>query len=149
MASDEEEEEGVDMTRAEGMLDAFEHVGWGALLIDADGRVIGLNDEARRHVGCEITISHGRIAATHGTANAELEHRIAAIESAAAVPLGGVLLPRPHGPPVMAYVISVAGPAGGSQPEARAIVVLIEKRDPLRRGQYERPRTSRSATDHR
>src|SRR5262245_31669719 len=45
------DEERVNMTRAEGMLDAFQRVGWGALLIDADGRVISLNDEARRHVG--------------------------------------------------------------------------------------------------
>src|SRR5215216_5828094 len=106
------------MAWAEGMLDAFERVGWGALLIGADGRVISLNGEARRHIGGEITIVKGQIAATHRTANAELKHRIAAILSGDNGPLlaprGGVLLPRPHGHPMMAYVISVAEPGGGS-----------------------------------
>ncbi|MFL5047022.1 MAG: helix-turn-helix transcriptional regulator [Xanthobacteraceae bacterium] len=111
------------------MLDAFERVGWGALLIAADGRVISLNGEARRHVGSAITIAQGQIAATHRTANAELKHRIAATVSADNGPLlvqqGGVLLPRPDGRPVMAYVISVAEPAG-SPDQAKAIVVLID-----------------------
>ena len=121
------------MTVAEGMLDAFDRAGWGALLIGAQGRVMSLNGQAARHVGCEITISHGQIAATHRTANAELKHRIAAILSGDKVPLGGVLLPCPGRHPVMAYVISVAGPGGGSQREAQAIVVLIDsdkKSDP-------------------
>jgi DNA-binding CsgD family transcriptional regulator len=115
---------------AEGMLDAFERVGWGALLIGADGCVISLNDEARRHVGSEITLAQGQIAATHRTANAELKHRIAATLSADDEPLratrGGVLLPRPDGRPVMAYVISIAEPGGGSPPQAKAMVVLID-----------------------
>jgi hypothetical protein len=60
------------MVWGEGMLDAFERVGWGGLLIDADGCVIGLNGEARRHVGREIALIQGQIAATHRPANAEL-----------------------------------------------------------------------------
>ena len=114
------------MIWAEGMLDAFERVGWGALLIGAQGRLISLNTEAGRHVGCAITISHGHIGATHRTANAELKHRIAAILSGDKVPLGGVLMPRPDGHPVMAYVMSVAEPGGGSPQEDKAIVVLID-----------------------
>src|SRR5262245_21437735 len=121
------------MTWAEGMLDAFEHVAWGALLIGADGRVIGLNDEARRHVGSGIKIAQGRIVATHRTANVELEHRIAATLSADNGTLlamqGGVLLPRPDGRPVMAYVTPVAEPGGGSQ-QATAVVVLIDSAKP-------------------
>src|SRR5215211_2736556 len=113
------------MVWAEGMLDAFERVGWGALLIDAQGRVISLNIEAGRQVGSVITIVQGQIAATHRTANAELKHRIAAI-SAGKGPLGGVLLPRPDGHPVMAYVMSFAEPGGGSPQEHKAIVVLID-----------------------
>jgi hypothetical protein len=118
------------MVWAEGMLDAFERVGWGALLIGEDGRVINLNPEALRHVGSEITLAQGQIAATHRTANAELKHRIAATLSEDNWPLltprGGVLLPRPDGRPVMAYVISIAEPGGGSLPQAKAIVVLID-----------------------
>jgi DNA-binding CsgD family transcriptional regulator len=117
------------MVWAEGMLDAFERVGWGALLIGADGRVISLNGEAGRHLGSEITLAQGQIAATHRIANAELKHRIAATLSADNGPLpatrGGVLLPRRDGGPVMAYVIS-AEPGGGSPPQAKAMVVLID-----------------------
>jgi len=122
------------MIRAEGMLNAFERVGWGALLIDADGRMISLNDEARRHVGSRIKIAQGRIVATHRTANVELEHRIAATLSADNGTLlamqGGVLLPRPEGRPVMAYVISVAESGGDSPQQAKAIVVLIDSAKP-------------------
>src|SRR5262245_32696166 len=114
------------MTGSQGMLDAFEGVGWGALLIGADGRVISLNGKARRHVGRAITIAQGDIAATDRTASAVLKRRVTAILSAAAVPLEGVLLPCQGSHPVMAYVISVAGAVGGSQREAKAIVVLIE-----------------------
>src|SRR4051812_13323139 len=88
------------------MLDAFERAGWGALLVGADGRVISLNDEAGRHVGSEITIVQGQIAAANRTANTELKHRIGAILSAVPATRGGVLLPRPDGRPVMACVIS-------------------------------------------
>jgi hypothetical protein len=62
--------EGDNMTRAEGMLDAFDRVGWGALLIGAQGRVISFNTEAGWHVGSVITIVQGQIAATHRRANA-------------------------------------------------------------------------------
>src|SRR5262245_12140296 len=86
-------EEGNNMAWTEGMLDAFDRVGWGALLIGAQGRVISLNTEAGRHVGSVIAIVQGQIAATHRGANAELKHRLAAI--AGKGPLGGVLLPRP------------------------------------------------------
>ena len=95
------------MSWAEGMLDAFERVGWGALLIGADGRIIDLNREAERHVGTEILIAQGQIAAKQRTANAELKDRIAAILSGKRFATrGGVMLPRPAGRPVMAYVIA-------------------------------------------
>jgi len=118
------------MVWTDGMLDAFERVGWGALLVGAEGRVISLNAEAGKHIGSEITIAQGQIAATHRTANVELKRRIALILSADDGPLpappGGVLLPRPDGRPVMAYVISVADPNGRSPEQAMAMVVLID-----------------------
>ena len=116
------------MRWAEGMLDAFERVGWGALLIGAEGRIIGLNREAERHVGSEILIAQGQIAAKHRTANAELKARIATIVSGkqSFATRGGVMLPRPDGRPVMAYVIAVAEREGGYPQEARAIIVLID-----------------------
>src|SRR5829696_7980744 len=118
------------MLWAEGMLEAFERVGWGALLISADGGVISLNGAARRHIGSDITIAQGQIVATDRGANAELIRRIAATLSADEGPSlatqGGVLLPRSDARPVMAYVISVPEPGGGSLQQARAIVLLID-----------------------
>src|SRR5262245_16078007 len=116
------------MPWAEGMLDAFERVGWGALLIGAGGRLISLNREAGRHVGSVIAIAQGQIAAKHRIANAELKDRIAATLSGKRLSAtrGGVMLPRPAGPPVMAYVIAVAEDEGGSPQEAGAIIVLID-----------------------
>src|SRR5262245_14417513 len=116
------------MAWAEGMLDAFERVGWGALLIGAEGRLITLNREARRHVGSEILIAQGRVAAKHRAANAELTDRIAAVLSGNGLSAtrGGVMLTRPAGLPVMAYVITVAEDEGGFPQEARALIVLID-----------------------
>src|SRR5262245_58561559 len=67
-----------------------------------------------------------RFAATDRRANAELKHRLAATLSAGKGPLGGVLLPRQDGHPVMAYVMPVAEPRGDSPQEDKIIVVLID-----------------------
>jgi DNA-binding CsgD family transcriptional regulator len=100
-------------------------------LIGADGCVIGLNGAARRHVGREITLIQGRIAATHGPAVAELRRLIAGALSAENEPPhtpreGAILLPRAYARPLMAHVISIAGPGGGSAHRAKAIVVLVD-----------------------
>jgi DNA-binding CsgD family transcriptional regulator len=118
------------MVWAGGMLEAFERVGWAALLIGADGRVIGLNGEARRHVGREIALSQGRIAAMHRPANAELQRLIAGALAAEnqppRTPRGAVLLPRADARPLMAYGIPIAGPGDDSAQRDRAIVVLVD-----------------------
>src|SRR4051812_21634735 len=97
----------------EGMLDAFQCVGWGGLLIGADGRVISLNREAQRHVGIGITLAQGRMAATQRGANAELQRLLTAALSAgedpSLTPCEGVSLPRADGRPLMAYAMPIAG----------------------------------------
>src|SRR5438270_9131353 len=101
------------MAWAEGMLDAFQCVGWGGLLISADGCVISLNQEARRHLGNGIILAQGRIAATDRSANPELQRVLAAALSAvqdpSLPPREGVALPCAGGHPIMAYAIPVAG----------------------------------------
>src|SRR5262245_20588654 len=118
------------MLWTDGMLDAFERVGWGALLIGADGSVIDLNDEAHRHVGREIALSQGQIAATHRPANAGLQRLIASALAAEGqpprVPSGAMLLRRADARPLIAYVIPIAGPVDPSAQRARAIFVLID-----------------------
>jgi DNA-binding CsgD family transcriptional regulator len=99
-------------------------------LIGADSSVIGLNGEARRHVGREIALIHGQIAATHRSTNAELQRLIAGALSAedepTRPPQGAILLPRAHARPLMAYVITIAGPGGDSAQRAEVMVVLVD-----------------------
>ena len=115
---------------AEGVLDAFECVGWGGLLIGADGCVISLNREAQRHLGSGIALTQGRVAATHRPANALLQRLVADALSGgqglSPTTRGGLSLPRRGGRPVMAYVMSVAESGSGSPVQARAIVLLID-----------------------
>jgi hypothetical protein len=59
----------VPMAWSEGVLDAFEHAGWGGILLDADGGVINLNAEAQRHVDSKIVLTAGRITATERSAS--------------------------------------------------------------------------------
>jgi len=112
------------------MLDAFECVGWGGLLIAADGCVISLNREAQRHLGSAIAVTQGRVAATHRPANAELQRLVADALSRGQGPSlttrGGLSLPGRGGRPVMAYVMSVPGSGSGSPTQAKAIVLLID-----------------------
>ena len=118
------------MIWTDGMLDAFERVGWGALLIGADGSVIGLNREARRHVGRDIALSKGQIATMHRPANADLRRLTASVLAAqdepTRTPRGPILLPRADARPLIAYVIPIAGPADDSAQRARAMVVLVD-----------------------
>jgi DNA-binding CsgD family transcriptional regulator len=118
------------MVWGEGALDAFEHVGWGGILLDADGGVIRLNNEARRHVGREITLSKGQVAATHRSANAELQDLIAAAlsadSSASLATRGAVLLPRADGFPLMAYVMTIAAAGADGPQSARAMIILVD-----------------------
>jgi DNA-binding CsgD family transcriptional regulator len=115
------------MVWGEGMLDAFECVGWGGLLIGGDGCVIGLNGEARRHVGREIALTQGRITATHRPSNAELQRLIASALSAENnATREAILLLRADARPLMVYVIPITGSGSDSAQHARAIAVFVD-----------------------
>ena len=49
--------------RAEGMLDAFEWLGYAALLLGRDGAIIGYNNGARERLGSTIQVVNGQLAA--------------------------------------------------------------------------------------
>ena len=96
----------------------------------ADGRVIGVNGEAHRHLGRDIALCEGQIATAHRPANAELQRLTAAAlageDEPPCTPRGAILLPRAHARPLMAYVIPIAGPVDVSAQRAMAIVVLVD-----------------------
>jgi DNA-binding CsgD family transcriptional regulator len=115
------------MVWGEGMLDAFERVGWGGLLIGGDGCVIGLNGEARRHVGREIALTQGQITARHRPSNAELQRLIASALSAEnSAAREAILLLRADAGPLMVYVIPITGSGSDSAQHAQAIAVLVD-----------------------
>src|SRR5262249_25314022 len=105
------------MLWADGMLDAFERGGWGALVMGADGSVIDLNDEAHRQVGRDVALSNGQIATTQRPANAELQRLTAAALAGGneppRMPRGAILLPRADAPRPMAHVMPITAPADG------------------------------------
>jgi DNA-binding CsgD family transcriptional regulator len=123
-------EERKQMIWGEGALDAFEHVGWGGILIDAEGGVIGLNKEAQRHVGREVTLTNGQVTATHRSANTELQRLIdealSADSGTSLATRGTVLLPRADGSPLMAYVMTIAAAGGNGAQSAKAMIVLVD-----------------------
>src|SRR5467141_3820844 len=64
---------------AEGMLDAFEQLGYGAVLVDHDGHVLELNDEAKRHLGLSIQIVRGQLTASDRVAKERMQQLIGGI----------------------------------------------------------------------
>ena len=132
--------------RAQGMLDAFDAMSCGALLLDRSGCVIRANTRAQGHFGRGLALTHGQLSANHRPANAELQKLIAsglrpgpAHEAPAS---GAVALPRPAGRPLVAHVAPLVGSARDLFQQARAVLLLIdpdEGRDlaePLLRGAF-------------
>ncbi|MFD0936324.1 helix-turn-helix transcriptional regulator, partial [Methylobacterium trifolii] len=58
--------------RAESMLDAFEMMACGCLLLDSGGRVVRLNERARAELGGALQVLHGVPVAAGASANAAL-----------------------------------------------------------------------------
>jgi DNA-binding CsgD family transcriptional regulator len=118
------------MAWGEGALEAFEHVGWGGILLDADGNVVAINNEARRHLGRDITLSKCQVAAAHRLANAELQRLITEALSADRGPSlatrGTVLLPRADEGPLMVHVVTIAAAGASNQHSARAVILLVD-----------------------
>lgn len=67
----------IELSRAEGMVAAFEHLQRGAIVLDASARIIQLNQMARAFVGNGIAIAGGRLLSTSAPANTALQKLIA------------------------------------------------------------------------
>jgi DNA-binding CsgD family transcriptional regulator len=120
-----------EMVWSEGMLEAFTHVGWGAILISTEGRVVGINGEAQQRVGCDFLLTQGQIAPMHRNSNGELQRLIASAllaENEASIPKlrDAVLLQRPRGRPLMAYAIPIRASEKDSARHVKAVVVFID-----------------------
>jgi DNA-binding CsgD family transcriptional regulator len=123
--------------RAEGMLDAFGRLGCGAILVDRDGQVFQLNDEARKHLGLTIQIVHGQLTASDRLAKERLQQLVGSVAARGGDWTGGtdtVVLPRPKGWPVVAYVAPIPTALREIFPDGGAIILLVDPnadREPL------------------
>ena len=122
----------------EGMLDAFEQMGCGGILIDFLGRTLRLNGKARHHLGNGITLVHGQVAASDREANTALQRLIGSVlqpgAADEAAPPGAVALPRPSGRPLILHAAPIVGSAEDVFQNARAVLMLVdpdEQAEPL------------------
>ena len=115
--------------RVEGMLYAFDHLGYGALLVDRDGQVLGLNSQAKDHLGLSIQVVHGQLTAGDRAATERLQQLIASVaahdEAGPANP-PAVVLSRPRGRPVVAYISPVPKNLRGAPGAGEGIVLLVD-----------------------
>src|SRR5919205_1264145 len=83
--------------------DFFERLGCGCILIDANGRVLRLNEYASRYLGQGLVIIQQRLHATHSGSNAILQRLITAMLTAGPrfeVAPGSVAILRDEGQPL-------------------------------------------------
>lgn len=125
--------------RAEGMLEAFDHLGYGAILVDRDGQVLELNDEARSHLGLSFQIVRGRLTASDRTAKERLEDLLARMstrgERIPTSETGAVALPRPKGRPLVAYISPIPNALRETLGARAGMILLVDPdtdREPAR-----------------
>ena len=115
--------------RADGMLDAFDWLGYGAILVSRDGRVIGLNSEARQYVGSSIQVVGGQLTARDSDAKLRLQAFTTGIAVGRgkhdAAP-GAVVLPRSSGDRVVALLASTPAALRQGIPELGGIILLLD-----------------------
>ena len=115
--------------RADGMLSAFDWLGYGAVLVGRDGHVIDLNSEARRHIGSSLQVVRGQLAARDRQAKGRLQEHLADMADGHAkrdAAPSAVVLPRPSGRPVVALVVSTPTGLREGMPELGGIVLLLD-----------------------
>jgi DNA-binding CsgD family transcriptional regulator len=119
----------IDRSYALGMLDAFSRLGLGAILLDHDGSVVELNDEAKKHLGSCIRVVDGRLGGIERNSNELFQSLIAT----AAQALGGtsagqepfVLLPGLGVRPVIAYAAPIPSAQKGEVAVLGAMIMLV------------------------
>lgn len=92
----------------EGLLDAFDYVGSGAILIGKRGQVLKANVKAGHHLGSGIAVVRGRLVATESGSNNALQGLLKSME--APCPMHGsscAALARRGAQPLLAYSVPI------------------------------------------
>jgi DNA-binding CsgD family transcriptional regulator len=116
---------------AEGMLESFDKMSCGGVLLDAMGNVIRLNRSAEDLLGACCDVTAKRLTASHPAADAELKRLIRTVlfdppvltrtRKPAFAPL-----PRPSGHPLVVYALPLVGETPDLFQRARAILVIVD-----------------------
>jgi DNA-binding CsgD family transcriptional regulator len=111
------------------MLDTFDWLGYGAVLIDRDGQVVDINKQAENHLGTSIEVVRGQLTARDRRAKEGLQDLVASFTGDRGK-LGGapsaVLLPQPNGRPVVAYMAPASSALRESVPGLGGIILLLD-----------------------
>jgi DNA-binding CsgD family transcriptional regulator len=112
------------------MLDAFDWLGYAALLVGRDGQVIELNREARRHLGSSIQVVRGQLTASDRFAKERLQELVQTVVRSGRGKLGAVpsavLLPRPGKGPIVACAAPVPRTWRDSVAELGGLILLLD-----------------------
>lgn len=115
-------------TLAKGLLQGFEHACLGAFLLDFRGRVIASNPTGDGLLGDALRMDSGHLAATHRTANRQLQRAIGLALSAfkirKAADVQCISLPRQRGRPLIAEPLPVEGAAGDLFQNGKLILLV-------------------------
>jgi DNA-binding CsgD family transcriptional regulator len=91
--------------------------------------VFQLNDEARKHLGLTIQIVHGQLTASDRLAKERLQQLVESVAERGddwAAGTDTVVLPRPKGWPVVAYVAPIPTALGEIFPNGGGIILLVD-----------------------
>lgn len=115
--------------RSEGMLDGFERMGCGGVLLDRLGRVVRLNPRAQRHMG-SLLVTRGELRASDRGANVALQKLIGSVlhpgPAHEAAPIGAVAIPRPGASPLIVHAAPLVGSARDLFQSCKAVLMLVD-----------------------
>jgi DNA-binding CsgD family transcriptional regulator len=112
-----------------GMLDAFETVGCGALLIDYLGKVQRFNQAAERYIGTLLQIEGGQLTSPHKESDDALQRLIASLLQPPQIDRPPELLAclaRPEQRPVFVYGMPIVRTARDIFQFSKAMLILVD-----------------------
>ena len=119
----------MDFDENNPLCELLQQVGTAAILVDRNGKVVGLNDAARDCLGGGLDIRNRRVIASDPAAQRALTRLIEGGRDGCHVQAdagGQVVVARRHGRPLILRTIRLDGGAGRLCPGASAIVLLLD-----------------------
>ena len=114
-----------------GMLEAFERVGYGAILLDRLGQISEANRIATSHFNNSLRIVNHRVTARDRVSDANLQKLIHAeiTQSAEARSQAAVRITRPNNRSIAAFVLPILNTAPSGIADPSVLVLLVDPND--------------------